>query len=315
MRDGGCKAPLLANDSISALRLSEGAYAMNWTLTRTKEPPIVPPSRLDRDVEYAKWKHLEPNIEYLILVTNTFIVYVDKALDVDWSLRDNSVEDDNAKRDQFSAVLNRVGALETTPCDDLARNMKIHFKRLVGEGVARGLEGKFDAAQTILDSAALYIKARSEETSRYWYLSGSVGMAFVFALLACVLWISRAWLQPLLSPTAFWVLLSACAGAIGAMLSVINRTGKLHFDCSAGRRLHYLEAASRIWAGAVSGVVVSLAVSAQLFLTALTHGGNTATVMILAALGSGVSERFATSIIADLGTSKTYTKDVQDENA
>jgi hypothetical protein len=82
---------------------------------------------------------------------------------------------------------------------------------------------------------------------------------------------------------------------------VIGRTGKQHFDCSAGKRLHYLEAASRIWAGAISGVLVSLAVHAEIFLTAITHNGNMQAIMMLAALSSGISERLAVSIIADLG--------------
>lgn len=281
---------------------------MRWTFRRAEVPRVIP-SRLDRDPEYAKWKHLEPDIEHLVLVTETFIVYVDCALDVDWSLRDGEEGESDtdltpeevaaAEEDEkgFAVVLNRVAMLETSPCDELPRRMKLHFKRLLGEGIARGLQGDFEGAQFILGAAGDYIAARSEETSRFWYLSGSTATAFIFIAIGCLGWCVRGWLQEQVGLFAFWEGLAACAGAIGALLSVIGRTGNQHFDCSAGKRLHYLEAASRIVAGLISGALVGLAVHAQVFLTALTHGGNLPSIMILAALASGVSERLATSII------------------
>jgi hypothetical protein len=79
---------------------------------------------------------------------------------------------------------------------------------------------------------------------------------------------------------------------------VIWRSGQLKFDCSAGKALHYLEGASRIWAGALSGVVVALAVKSQLVLAPLTRGGNAMTVLMLAAFAAGAGERLATSIIS-----------------
>ena len=174
----------------------------------------------------------------------------------------------------------------------------------LGEGIARGLQNDFKGAQLILNSAEEYLKARSEETSRFWYLSGSACMAFPFAMIALLIWLGRAWFRAQIGQYAFLEILCICAGALGALLSVITRTGKQRFDCSAGMRLHYLEAASRIWAGAISGVLVGLAVHSQIVFTAFTHAGNLASVMILAALTSGVSERLSVSIIANLGSSK-----------
>ena len=269
------------------------------------EPARSIPSRLDRDPEYEKWKHLESDIEYLVIVTEEFIVYVDKALDVDWSVRGDAVDSGKCEQGEFNAVLNRVAALETIPCDELARGMKLHFKRLLGEGVARALEADFKGAQSILSSAEKYIDARSAETSRYWYLSGSTLMVVAFVAIGIVFWLWRSGIESKIGSLAFLEALCACAGALGAQLSVIGRAGKQHFDCSAGKRLHYLEAASRIWAGSISGILVGMAVHAQIFLTAITHDGNLPAVMVLAALASGVSERLAVPIIADLGAHKS----------
>jgi hypothetical protein len=99
-----------------------------------------------------------------------------------------------------------------------------------------------------------------------------------------------------------WLMLSAVAGAMGALLSVIARTGKLQFDCSSGRMLHYLEGASRIWAGALSGIVVALAIRTEMFLAPLARGEKLYAVMMIAAFAAGAVERLATSIISSVGS-------------
>jgi hypothetical protein len=67
-----------------------------------------------------------------------------------------------------------------------------------------------------------------------------------------------------LSGNFIWLSVAAAAGSCGALLSVIWRSGQLKFDSSAGEILHYLEGASRILAGALSGVLVALAVKSRI---------------------------------------------------
>lgn len=112
----------------------------------------------------------------------------------------------------------------------------------------------------------------------------------------------RSALNHALGPGLFWLLMSATAGSLGALFSVIGRTGKLTFDCSAGRALHHLEGASRIWAGALSGSVVALAVRTEVVLAPLSWCEKTPAVMMPAALAAGAGERPATSIISGVGT-------------
>lgn len=99
---------------------------------------------------------------------------------------------------------------------------------------------------------------------------------------------------------AFWLLLSACAGAIGALFSVITRSGHLSVDASAGKDLHKLEARSRIVAGALSGAIVSLAIMTEMILAPLSKGGRMHVVVVLGALAAGAGERLASSIISKL---------------
>ncbi|KXV03222.1 hypothetical protein CR51_18750 [Caballeronia megalochromosomata] len=114
-----------------------------------------------------------------------------------------------------------------------------------------------------------------------------------------------------LGDTGLWVVLSAPAGALGALLSVILRTGKLKVDGTAGERLHRYEAASRIVAGAISGVIVSLAVLSGLILSSVAHGLDIHKIAILVALVAGSGERLVSSIISKMEEGGTNTKSRQ----
>src|ERR1700686_166599 len=145
--------------------------------------------------------------------------------------------------------------LETTPCDGLDTEKIIHFRRLIGETIASSLDHDYPNGRAMLAHAASYILARSQERSRFWYLSASMATAIPFMFAGALLWLGRGAIRPILGETVFWLCISAAAGATGAILSVIARKGNLQFDASSGRSLHYLEATSRILAGVFSGLL------------------------------------------------------------
>jgi hypothetical protein len=156
----------------------------------------------------------------------------------------------------------------------------------------------------MLDAARRFISARGAEISRFWYLSASFCTTFLFATIGCVVYLAHIWLPSALGELAVPITLAFLAGAMGALLSVILRSGALKFDCSAGRKLHYLEGSSRIVAGAISGFAVALATKADIILTFFTRGTNNVNLVVaLAAILAGLSERLAPSIISTLETS------------
>jgi hypothetical protein len=269
--------------------------------------PVRAKPRLEGPLE--KWRYLLPEIDFLIHATEDHIVFLDGEIDVDWVTTEEYDERGHRDESKFHLILNRVATLETTPCAELPSEMKAQFKRLVAEGLDRGLSHDYDGAQSILNTAADYILARSQETSRCWYLSASAMMTIPFFVVGCLFWIWRDHIELSIGDGPFWLAMSAIAGAAGALLSVIGRTGKLHFGSSSGKLLHYLEGASRIWAGAFSGLFVGLAVRADLVLAALTRTGKAPAIMILAAMASGAGERLANSIIADLDKPKGHGND------
>jgi hypothetical protein len=244
----------------------------------------------------------------LIVSTPDYIVVIDKGGDLDWETTtsyDKKVRtDDEYDLGTHNSILNEAALLEATPCG-FGSNVLIQVKRLIGEALACSFDHDYAGARKTLLAAEQYLRARSEETSRYWYLLASAGMTVQFIALGGALGIWRTEFSSLLTQDGFWLTMASVTGAIGALLSVIGRSGNLKFDCSAGRGLHYLEGASRIWAGALSGVLVALAVKAEILLTALTRSDKMSVVMVLAAFAAGASERLAPSLMSKFEAAET----------
>lgn len=246
------------------------------------------------------WKDLP--IQYVVQANDTFIVFLDRNLVVDWSTND---EHKIVDQKQHNEILNTAAVLETMPCEGLPPSIRSNFKRLIGESLVRCFDNDYSGAKSMLKNAAKYVAARSEETSRDWYLSASFLGTLPFVGLGVVLWVKRAAFLALLTPPVFWLAMATTAGALGALLSVITRAGKQRLDYSAGRRLHFLEGASRIAAGAISALMVSTAVRAGLVFSSLVSSRNTIPVMITLAFVSGTTERLAAHLVSDLGAKST----------
>jgi hypothetical protein len=252
------------------------------------------------------WKDVKRLFD--INVTDEYIVFVDKESDLDWETTEE-YDAEHTERPPFdlakcNEILNQAALLEATPCDGFSPPVKNQFKRLIGEGVACNLEHDYIGAQSALVSATQYLRARSEETSRFWYLSACFGMTIPLLVLGLALWVGRETAAEVLRPMGLWLILAAIAGGSGALLSVILRSGKLHFDSCAGKYLHYLEGGSRIWAGMLSGGLVVLAMKSDIILPVLANAPHGNAVTLMAGFAAGASERLAGSIISKFESSE-----------
>lgn len=235
---------------------------------------------------------------YLIRSDKEYIVYLDKGYDIEWLTTPEYDQHGAEDQQQHNAIYSEAAALECAPCHGLSNGIRKQYKRLIGEALTFNFEDDYDAARRMLEEAKAYIRARSEEISRYWYLSASSIMAAVMIVIGALIWIFREPISAYLTADFIWLCLAAAAGSSGAWLSVIGRSGQLKFDCSAGAALHYLEGASRIWAGALSGVLVALAVKSGFVLAPLSRNGDSLIVVMVAAFAAGAGERLATSIVS-----------------
>ncbi|MBF0333121.1 MAG: hypothetical protein HQL40_05645 [Alphaproteobacteria bacterium] len=243
-----------------------------------------------------RWKHLEDDIERLIMRTADFVVFINKKSEIDWQTSKHY--DDNIKIDKQknNNTLNRAALLESMLDSGLPR--VDYYKNLIAESIARSLDLDYRNAEIMLDRAEKFIKARRSEMSRYWYLIAAASMTLPFLLVGICLWLWRTDFVALLGKAGFILVLSSSAGAIGAVFSVIVRSGQFNFDSSAVRRLHYLEGGARIWAGAFSGFLAALAVKSELVLASLYRGETRDYLILLTAFVAGAGERLVGSIMA-----------------
>lgn len=245
-----------------------------------------------------RWPGIQ--VEHLILAAADFIVWIDPDFDIDWQTSPKFDEAGPRDPEEWNAVLNRVAALECIPNEQHSRNVRLNFKRMIGEGIARGLDHDYESAKNILQQASSYIGDRNVEVARYWQLSTACILGSLSLLTGISSWALRDLLIRELGEPAFALLLAGLAGSLGAVLSMIFRMGHSYPTSEAPKQLHLLEAISRGIAGCLSGVLIAGAIKIGLILPALVRSGDTLAVMLVAAMTSGASERWAPSLIAKL---------------
>lgn len=160
---------------------------------------------------------------FLIRSTNDFVVYLDKNDDIDWMTTVEYDKHGPKEQQKHHAILSNGAVLECSACHGLAVETKRHFRRLIGEAIAYSLDDDYENAQEMLQNARGYIRARSEETSRRWYLSASAIMAAIMIAFGLLIWIWRGPLAAALTVNFVWICLAAVAASCGALLSVIAR--------------------------------------------------------------------------------------------
>ncbi|MCA8277343.1 hypothetical protein LGN17_33175 [Burkholderia sp. AU30280] len=247
-----------------------------------------------------KWKDLDQHI--IIRRARDYCVCLKKDLRIDWQTSEEFDKEEESGepevRKKRSALLAEITVEELKPADGFSESVLIRQRTLLGEATVLCLEGDFDGAEKTIASARAVFQSRSDEMSRQWYLQASAVALLPFIVVCAVFWLKRHCIEELLGSTAYWLLFAACGGALGALFSVIIRSGDMHFELGASKSLHHLEGASRIVAGAISGLVVAMAVRSDLVFGAFARGEHMSLVSMLAAIAGGTGERLAKSIIS-----------------
>ncbi len=183
-----------------------------------------------------QWKHVTDRDDYkeYVAMTNDYIVYIDDGRDVTWETTPaydrEAPHMPNYDQAALNSITNQVEVMSATPSEGFTSETIRRFKKLLGGAVACALDVDYASGRQMLADAQTYIRARSEETSRFWYLVACLAITLPFALAGGGLWLARAGAMAALGPVGFWITLGAAAGAIGALLSVIWRSGKLQFE-------------------------------------------------------------------------------------
>jgi hypothetical protein len=249
------------------------------------------------DYDEEKWGKLD--LQFLIIDTAEYIVFIDNKDDLDWITTKEYDKQGHKDKIKHFDVINKVALLECKPLQQFDKHIKLNYKRLLGESIARSINHDYQNAINILKHAEDYIKERGSELSRMWYLEKSSEVTIIFLILGFISWIFRACSIKLLGEDVFYHFLCVISGAAGALLSIIFRMGKENLDCLAGKNIHELESICRIIAGMLSALLGGVLVRADL-LPIFSKIENTEIALILVGFIAGMSERFAPSILAKM---------------
>jgi len=180
----------------------------------------------------------------------------------------------------------------------LSTDNRVAFKRMVGEALARRLsQGDSSAANQILDRAETFINARNSEIARRWQLSAAAVVCAGAFFAGAILWIKRESAISVLGTFAFGAVMGSCAGAVGAMTSLLLRIRQMSFDVSAGREAHLFDGATRVLAGMAGAFVVALAERVNLIGGMVNSLPHPFAALILVCVIAGASERLVPDLI------------------
>jgi len=245
---------------------------------------------------------LRKTIRHLIAKNRGYIVYLDEDLYVEWA---SNIDIDMI--DGRDTVLNKVSMLEAIPVTFVGEDVKLAFRRMVAEGVARLFDPSSSSASAMsaLERAESWIQARNDEVARTWYLTASAIAGGVVTLLCIALWLMRQQAREYLSIGAFDVLFGATLGGIGALLSVIQRSRALGLEPAAGKRLHYMEGVARIIVGGLGAMLLGLAFKGDLLLGFAAKSPDAPVLLAVICFVAGASERLVPSFIEKIDISQT----------
>ena len=240
------------------------------------------------------------------------MVYLDHYLNVRWKRKtdvfDNGVFDaDPMHVERILAKAQTIGAM---PTPFLTAEQREATARIIGEAVALALCGDVRAANQTLKDARNFIKAKAIEKARIWTVEGSLGSFFILAI--CFSAIAN--IAPEVKMESPHIIefirelsIAAIFGLIGSQFSVLQRVDKLDVAPLAGATPHIVEAFSRIFMGALAGIIMYVILRAQLFFGFIDHKPTgqgipehwvTWTLVIVA----GASERLIPSFMTTIET-------------
>src|SRR5690606_22261496 len=223
-----------------------GAHAKGPTREPLGRVPVLAPpaafvgmGKAEASPRHAIWRDdIKPGdedgfgntLKTMIYRTPTFCVWiVEGSYDVWWHYEPEELPQG------LSAITSRAAQLEAVQIQALSNSARLAFRCLIGEGIARALEGDMGAASSTLDAAEAFVKARLEERARTWHLVIALiaGVLAVLALTGIGLFDKCGGFR-LCEEVPVEPVYCGLMGIFGAVFSVASRANKISADPAAG---------------------------------------------------------------------------------
>jgi hypothetical protein len=244
---------------------------------------------------------LDKKIHLLVRKRGDYIVFLDQLFYLHWYYNAAYAEGGFAK--DYGEVVIRQANLEATSILLLEGTQLEVFRRLLGESIARLLEDRdSENAHQMLDKAEVFLRARSRERARFWYLSATLAGTALALGLGILAWSFRERVAATVGvgEGAVELLLGAGVGAFGALISVLLRSDELAIDVSAGKPVHFFEGTMRALVGAAAGLLFALTVKSNILLGAVNRSERATPILLVICVIAGASERLLPDLIKQL---------------
>lgn len=185
-----------------------------------------------------------------------YVVCLDPENDIDWKDTRDKNAWTPADQKSWSKCISQLGDAHAEPTGHLDEETVRTFKKKLAAGYVLCFEKNFDEVETVIKNALDFLRKRNMEESRKIFLIASTIMASV----VFVLWsINQGICHTITDKWSIALLM----GVLGAYFSIWTRYGQLTFKGLSSICLHWLEALTRLIIGAISAVVMVLALDCR----------------------------------------------------
>ena len=241
------------------------------------------------------------NISVLVRHNNgNYIVFLDAESELDWMTTDEYDERHEKTRTEREKILSKVEAMQHRPAVRyLAKRLKKDFHWMLAETWVYALNDEFSLANSYLLDVKNYLESRNHEICRRWQILFSFLFAFIFSIIFVVLFVNADTISESFQITVPHIkeFCYTVFGGLGALFSILCKTGNTAYNCESGRALNALEIFCRIFAGLISAFIAFHLFELDLVFSAFKTQDHITAVRIIICFISGFSERLVPSLI------------------
>jgi hypothetical protein len=258
------------------------------------------------DIDYNDYKVGDPDdqsgskIKSIIFQNDAFIVFITDELKINWW----GSPDFNYPKD-FGFITNKVYMLnDLIDKTFVHKKRRLEYKELVGEAIARAVDEKDSkSALVLLNETEIRLKSHCKERTRMAYILWAFKTACLLIILLFLSLLAKDNILKLLnnSHNSYLILNASLLGGVGAFISSFFRFKNYEGAIDSGLAIHRLDGFLRIFYGGVAGLVVALAIKANLLFGFINNSETYSFYIILfLSMVGGASESFVPHIIKNI---------------
>lgn len=255
------------------------------------------------------------NVSVLVrYIKGEYIVWLDRENEFDWETTDAYDEKNKEQQANRGKYIAKIGALQHQPIANcISKQQYKDLNYMLAEAVVLALENDFEECGKHIAETVKYLEKRSYEVTRKWQL---LYCFFILALTGLLFIISShysvgilEWLN--VTRENIDIIKYSLLGMVGATLSIIQKSGKKHYDCESGKWLNFLEIFSRMFASVISSFVIIYLYKMDVIFANFQFQQEMDCLVIICII-AGFSERLVPSLISKFENNEIKEEEVND---